>query len=810
MADALQTKSPGTKIREDLSLSRQEQRGTVYFIVKDPSTRRFFRFKEPEEFIIRQLDGENSPETIREKFHDQFTAALPADTLSAFIGKLGSLGLLEDGTQTRNLPVRRSLFYLRFKLFDPDRLLAWLLPKTRFFFTRSFLWFSAALVFLAIILTAVHSGEIARETPQLYGGGSLLLIWLTIVGIACTHEFSHGLTCKRYGGEVREMGFMLILLFLPAFYCNVSDAWLFPEKRQKLIVLFAGVYWQILLWAAATVLWQVTATETVVHHVALIVMAVCGTYTFFNLNPLIRLDGYYLLSDYLEIPNLRTKALSYLGAAVKNLRGTAGEVIAEVTPRERKIYLIYGLLSGTYIFLLLSFIAFSFGSFLVGRYQGLGFIIFTGILMTLFRNRLKKMFLKFLKPLALPEMGSLMKGRPAKIGVLVVVLAVLWLGRMELRVSGDFTVLPIHNADVRAQVEGLIEKVHVGEGDLVQEGDLIAQLSDRDYRSELRKIEAQIQEREAQLKMLRAGPRDEEIELARKEVETAQTRQEHSLRRYQEAQQMQAEGISRAEATVEKAQERLNYARSYLGRFEALIEEKVVSRMQIEEAREQVAVREQELKEAQAEREMVLADDFAAVQELVAVAEKEEEEAAGRLAVLLMGSRPEEIEATQAEVSRLEAQRLYLEEQLELSRIVSPSSGIITTPKLKERVGQYLEKGELIAEVFELETIRAEIPIPEKEIADVKVGQEVVLKARSYPGESVYGRVTSIAPMARADDTGLAGKTILVTTELENSSLLLKPEMTGTAKIYCGKRRILDLMTRRLARYFKVEFWSYW
>ena len=88
---------------------------------------------------------------------------------------------------------------------------------------------------------------------------------------------------------------------------------------KKLIVLFAGVYWQILLWAAATTLWRVTVIETVPHHVALIVMAICGVYTFFNLNPLIRLDGYYMLSDYLEIPNLRTKALSYLGATVKNL-----------------------------------------------------------------------------------------------------------------------------------------------------------------------------------------------------------------------------------------------------------------------------------------------------------------------------------------------------------------------------------------------------------------------------------------------------------------------------------------------------------
>jgi multidrug resistance efflux pump len=805
MADAIQTKSPGTKIREDLILSRQEQRGTVYFVVKDPVTQRFFRFKEPEEFIIRHLDGAHSPEAIREKFHEQFAVALPADTLAAFFGKLSSLGLLEDGRQTGNLPARRSLLYLRFKLFDPDRLLAWLLPRTRLFFTKSFLWLSLGLLFLAIFLTSVNSDELAQETPQLLRGSSLLLMWLTIVGIGFTHEFAHGLTCKRYGGEVREMGFML-LFFMPAFYCNVSDAWLFP-KRQRLAVLFAGAYWQIILWAVAIIFWRLTAPESFPHLLAVIVMAICGIYTLFNLNPLIKLDGYYLLSDYLEIPNLRNKAFSYLGTRIKKLWGTVRQGISEVTPRERRVYLIYGLLAGTYSFLLLGFIAFRFGGFLVGRYQGLGFIIFTGILMSFFRNPLKKLFLK---PPGLRTMGTLMKRRPVKIGLLAVVLAVLWIGRMELKVSGEFTVLPIHNADVRAKVEGLIEKIHADEGDLVQAGDLIAELSHRDYRSELRKIEAEINEKQAELKMLRTGPRHQEIQLARMEVETAKTRQEHSLRRYQEAQRMQAGNISRVGASVEKAQERLTYAKSNLSRFEVLLEQKVISRMEIEEAREQVAVREQELREARAELDMALADDFAALQELVAVAEKERAEATGRLEVLLMGSRQEEIEATQAEMARLEAQRRYLEEQIKLGRIVSPSSGVITTPKLKERVGQYLEKGELLAEVFELKSIRAEIPISEKDIADVKLGQRVVLKARSYPGEGVYGTVTSIAPIAETKDTWSNEKTISVTTELENSSLLLKPEMTGTAKIYCGKRQILDLMTRRLTRYFKVEFWSYW
>ncbi len=106
--------------------------------------------------------------------------------------------------------------------------------------------------------------------------------------------------------------------------------------------------------------------------------------------------------------------------------------------------------------------------------------------------------------------------------------------------------------------------------------------------------------------------------------------------------------------------------------------------------------------------------------------------------------------------------------------------------------------------------VEAEIPISEKEIADVKVGQQVLLKARAYADKSFYGKVTSIAPTATTEDEWRGAKTILVTTEIYNASLLRKPEMTGNAKILCGKRRILDLMTRRFVRYIRVEFWSWW
>ncbi len=141
---------------------------------------------------------------------------------------------------------------------------------------------------------------------------------------------------------------------------------------------------------------------------------------------------------------------------------------------------------------------------------------------------------------------------------------------------------------------------------------------------------------------------------------------------------------------------------------------------------------------------------------------------------------------------------------------MSPVSGVMTTHNLKEKVGQHVKKGDLIAEVHELKTVKAEMVIPEKEIADVQVGQDVLLKVRAYPNLSFEGKVASIAPIATKAEEKWQQRTVLVTTELRNDSMLLKPEMTGNAKIFCGKRRIFDLITRRLARYIRVEFWSWW
>jgi putative peptide zinc metalloprotease protein len=736
------------RLRSDLVQSYQGSGDATCLVIKDPLRERFFRFGQIEAFILGRLGGTCSFEQVQSAVEDQFGAPLPRETLDQFVAKLARLGLLEDGqTKVAGTPkrVRGTLLYLRFPGFNPDRLVTWLARKLWFCFTPTFVALSAAIILLGVFTAATQWTEITYDLQRLYNINSLFALYVTVLVVVAFHEFAHGVTCKHFGGSVREMGFML-LYFQPAFYCNVSDAWLFPKKSHRLWVSFAGAYFELLFWGVATLAWWVTDPYTIIHYMALIIMATSGIKSLFNLNPLIKLDGYYLLSDWLELPNLRQRAVGYLSNGFKRVLGLTAAAAEHVSSRERRIFILYGLLAWTYSVWLLSFIAWKFFGYATERYEAWGFAVFTILLAQVFHYPLKKCVAW---PLGRLESMKKWLKRTIRLAVLAGIVAALFLVRTDLRVSGQFYILPVHNCDVRAGVEGIIQSIHIDEGQTVTKGELIAELSDLDFRAELAKTAAQIDETQARLKLIQAGTRAEELQLAR--------------------------------TLLRKAEERVDYGGIHLKMDETLFAQSLISQRELELTRELTAVRGKEVQEAR-----------------------------DRLKLLEAGSRPEEIEATAAELNRLKAQRAYLEQELELLKVHSPVDGIVISHRVREKVGQAVKKGDLIAEVHEMRKLTVEINVSEKEIAEVHVGQRVVLKARAYPLEKFEARVIAIAPAAIEPDDMRGERMVRVRTELENPDLLLKPEMSGRAKIYCGERRLLDIVGRRVVRFFKVDFWSWW
>jgi putative peptide zinc metalloprotease protein len=787
-------------LRSGLEVSEQRAGDAKVYVLKEPASGRIFRLPESAYFIAQQLDGRTAPDEIRRRAEEKFGAAVSREELDAYLAQLRRLGLIEGAAQapasTRR--VRGDLLYLRFKAFDPDRFLERLLPLFRWCFTRGFVAASAALVLFALAVAVANWPEIRHEFARLAQVHALAYAWLVLILTVCAHEMAHGLTCKRFGGQVREMGFMLIY-FQPALYCNVSDAWMFPEKAKRLWVTAAGAWLDMVLWGFAVLAWRITEPDAALHFAALVILATTGVRMLFNVNPLIKLDGYYLLADALDIPNLRARAFRYLRGSER-----------EASPRERRIFLAYGVLAGAYTALLLGSIAWWVGGYLVHQYHGLGFALFVLLMSLVFRHPLKRSLLALPENVRTAPAWFPAMSRPVKALLAAgATLGVLFLPA-TLSVSGGFAVRPLGNADLRAEVEGIIEAVHADEGDVVEANALVVRLADHQRRAELAQTEAALQEKRAKLKILRAGPRPEEIALARQRVVNAKAREAEAAGRHAEAEHLRAARIAGAGAAVEKAKEQLAFADQSAARSRLLARQGFFSAAKFEEAESEIAVRRKALEEAQASLRHAQADELREWRENHALARAARTEAERELDRLLAGSRPEEIEAAEAEIASLAAKRRLLEDQLRRLEIRAPHAGVITTPRLKEKVGQFMSRGELIAEVHELKKLVVDIEVPEKHIGPVRLGQPVVLKARAYPAETFVGKVVGIAPAMQDSSQPAGPKVVRVATLIDNADLRLKGGMTGYAKIDCGTRSLGEVLAHGTVGALRVEVWSWW
>ncbi|HEV2493973.1 MAG TPA: efflux RND transporter periplasmic adaptor subunit [Terriglobia bacterium] len=370
--------------------------------------------------------------------------------------------------------------------------------------------------------------------------------------------------------------------------------------------------------------------------------------------------------------------------------------------------------------------------------------------------------------------------------------------------------MPERNADVHAEVGGFIDQVLVQEGQTVRSGDELATISGRDLEAQRKEVAAQIQAQEAKLLLLVNGPRPQEITVAQDAVATATSRAQFARQNFDDQQQLRAQRLSSAEAALNKAETEHTFAQKNLRRYEQLWQAGLTAQKGVDDAQESVAVTANEEKVAAAALEMVRSDSLAQAQGDLAVSEKELAEAQARLRTLLAGSRAEEIAAARAELARLQAERDFLDHQIGLTKVVSPVAGVVATHRTQELLGKFVQRGDLILKVDETKTITAEMSIPEQEVETLRVGQPVALRTAAYPGMVFNGKVTSIAPQVSPPDAQQLERQFLVDTDLDNSRDLLKPGMSGAAKIYCGKRSPFELGRTRAARFFRVEFWSWW
>jgi putative peptide zinc metalloprotease protein len=766
------------KIRDDLIIRENiKEDGSRYFVIKDPLTNTYFKVGEPEYFIISHFDGQMAISEIRERFREKFREEIDEESITGFAAELQRLCFLDNDLTRRELlqkqrlvsqekeTLLRRILFIKMKAFNPGKLFDRLMKFCGFFFTKSFVWIATILMLVAFYLTLSNGSEIVSGIASLWSIRGVIIFYFSMFLVVVFHEFAHGLTCTYFGGKVNDIGFIL-LYFQPTFYCNVSDAWLFPERSKRLWVSFSGAFFQLFIWALATMLWRVTAIDTFINEIALGVISFSGIATLFNFNPLLRYDGYYLLSDYLEIPNLRKKAGKYWRNLWRKIFLSSKTEFENYALREKRIYFYYGLLSFIYIVLVLGYLFFLLAKFLVSRLGGTGFLIFAAIMIFLFRNIIMDA-VNGTKEFVTDRKGLFRRWSTWVVIAIIIIAIVLIFSFVgwELRVKGELVVNPLHSLILKYNSGGYAELLQydsdnqglgqqrqvssfssdytttrllpmVRQGDTVVAGQVIARLVNNETSQLIREYTARLAEANEQLELLKQGPRTQEIDQARNNMN-----------------EMDAE---------------LKLSIQNLERITAMYQKSLIAKQAWEDAQADSVIKDSRFKAARS-----------------------------KLWMLKSGSRPEEIKGKEAEIERLKSQIDFHSRQQESYEIKSTINGII----LK------LDTGEVVCEIADLDTMEARIVISEKEMADIAIGQNLKFKARGYPDLTFYGTVYRIDNQIMVDANG--HRVVNLFCKVPNENHLLRPGMTGVANVYCGYRKINYHIYRKFFRTIRTEFWDW-
>ena len=497
------------RIRAHAAIHRHAYRGEVWFVLQDQAAGRSHRFSPAAHHFIGLMDGNRTVQEIWDATSQRLGDAAPTqEEVIRLLGQLHAADALlcdvpPDGAEVfrrhqrhERSEWRRRLWTplaLRFPLWDPDRFLEATLPWLRPLFG----WLGA-LVWLAVVgagfvLMVTHWTDLTEDVvDRVLAPQNLLLLWLVYPLVKALHELGHAYAAKAWGGEVHEIGIMLLVL-VPVPYVDASSAWGFRDKGKRMAVGGAGIAVELFLAAIALFLW-VTVESGAVRAVAYNVMLIGGISTLlFNGNPLLRFDGYYVLADAIEIPNLGTRANRYLGYLFQRYILGAADAESPATGLGERVWLLgYGIAA----FLYRMFIMFVIIVFIAGKFFIVGVLLALWALATQVAVPVGKS-LDFLV-----SSPGLRRQRGRAIGTtFIVVLAALVLllaapAPSWTRAQGVIWVP--EEAQVRAGTEGFVERVLAAPGSQVARGQPLIEASDPFLRTRVALLEAQLRQLAAQ------------------------------------------------------------------------------------------------------------------------------------------------------------------------------------------------------------------------------------------------------------------------------------------------------------------------
>lgn len=370
---------------------------------------------------------------------------------------------------------------IRIPMFDPDRLLEKISPEANWFFTGWALFIWLVVFLIGLTTTLLYLPDIQSElSGEIMKPRNLVLLWLLYPFIKLVHEFAHAICVKRWGGEVHEMGVTLLVL-TPVPYVNASAASAFKSKWKRALVSGAGILVELFIASLAILLWSLS--EPGLFHDCMLGLFLIGAVStvVFNANPLLKFDGYFVLQDLIEIPNLYSRSAAWYRYVFKRYVLKLDDAVSPQTAHgEKRWFAFYGFASTAYRLVVIVSIV----GFLLGKYLIVGALLAVWALV----QQALLPIIRFVRYLhTAPELGS-KRGtvwKTAGVGLVVFALVVFLLPLPQSTMASGIVWVP-EQGQIYAASSGFVDRVHRSHGEKVNAGDLIAEMSDPELELQLK------------------------------------------------------------------------------------------------------------------------------------------------------------------------------------------------------------------------------------------------------------------------------------------------------------------------------------
>jgi putative peptide zinc metalloprotease protein len=516
----LSRKSP-PRVDPDLIIRGDVVDGEPIVAVYQRSTANLLRLKPTQWQLARLFDGVRSYEEISAAFEAESGIPIGAEEVRTFAENMDEGGFWYKNPQEKNIAMNEKLAaqrsrrvesgsrfnvaHISFSAWDPDRYLTRLDQKIgKYLYSPSMTLFAVLLILLQVAVFAAKWSVIGPDIPLYFDFSKktfsdLVEFWLLLFAIGFVHETAHGLTCKHFGGEVHSMGFMFLYL-TPCFFVDVTESWISASRLQRMATIIAGIWSELMLCGIATIVWTNTQPGEWIHDCCykLILLAGLGVVAI-NLNPLIKLDGYYLFAEWVRVPDLKERSTAFLIGWLQRHLFRLPVDVPIVSRRRVLLFALYAIASGAYSYLLLLlFIRFSYNVF-YHWFAELALLPAALLAFLIFRSRLRAMQNFALGFYRTRAGSSAFRLTPLRAVLAITVLALLFVPLVRDRENAWFVIEPSETHQVHAGVPGKVLAVYVKEGEAVRSGQVMARLHSLNEASASEEASAQVASSQAQV-----------------------------------------------------------------------------------------------------------------------------------------------------------------------------------------------------------------------------------------------------------------------------------------------------------------------